>query len=365
MKNYSLFAFAIIILAACNSGKTSQNFEEGALYYDTIEVSIDYPFLSKYTQHSAYVKHDTLFWSGYNHMTHSIDIFDLTNLKACQSIQLEKEGPNSIIDVINFTIADTLLLFIDYQNNLNLYSRLNNNVLKRISPVADTEYRMYYNGVLSGSYISSVSMRLKESSLMFPIFPIKDQAIDDLLAVEMDLSTLKQSYLPLKYPDEMKEDLTFYSSLSFISLMNYDDRIVYNFPYSSNVYVYWKNNASINILPMESKMTDNKTRKLESPNRRLRELFKYEDETLRFREPYYCKEYDKYLRVHHDYVDKNTEQRESFLMSYNNTTKKTTEYKLPASFTPIYFVENNKLFFLLKSNDDSSLKFAVIELAKI
>lgn len=365
MKNCYLIVLAIIILASCNGDKASHNFEESTLRYDTIAVSIDYPYLSKYTQHSAYVKHDTLFWSGYNHMTHSIDIFDITNLKACQSIQLEKEGPNSIIDVSNYIIEDTLLLFIDYQNNLNLYSRLNNNVSKRISPVADTEYRMSYNGVLSGPYVSSVSMRLRESSLMFPIFPIKDQTVDDLLAIEMNLSTLKQTYLPLKYPDEMKEDLSFYSSLSYISLMNYDDRIVYNFPYSSKVYVYWKNNASINILPMESKMTDNKTRKLDSPNRRIRELFEYEDEALRFREPYYCKDYDKYIRVHHDYVDKNTEQRESFLMSYNNTTKETIEYKLPTSFSPIYFVESNKLFFLLKSDDDSKLEFAVVELAKI
>ena len=131
MKNCYLL-FAIIILASCNGKKAFHNFEEGTLRYDTIAVSIDYPYLSEYTQHSAYVNHDTLFWSGYNHMTHSIDIFDITNQKTCQSIQLEKEGPNSIINVTNYIIKDTLLLFIDYQNNLNLYSRLNHNVSKRI-----------------------------------------------------------------------------------------------------------------------------------------------------------------------------------------------------------------------------------------
>lgn len=362
MKRVHILAAIIILLSSCNNGKTFNGAIDKGLRFDTMSIVINYPYLSSYTLHSSYVKLDTLFWSGYNHMTHCIDIFDLTNKKVHKTIQLEKEGPNGIINFSNYVLADTFLVFADYQNKISIFSIPNKTVYKRITPIPDSKYRLCYNGLLSGTYNSSISMRLHDNSLIYPIYPIKEQNADDILAVNLELPTCQYSNLPFVYPDEMIEDFSQYGSLTYISLMNYRDRIVYNFPYSSNIYIYDKISSQIKTIPLDSKITKNKSKKMTAPKRDYSEVFKYEDETLRFRETYYFDKGNKYVRVHHNDINEDPNIRETYLVTYDNTTLNMKEYKIPHSFSHIYFATNESLVFLLNSSNDYELKFATVDI---
>ena len=365
MKGFHILAAIIILLSSCNNGKTFNGAIDKGLRFDTMSIVIDYPYLSSYTLHSSYVKLDTLFWSGYNHMTHCIDIFDLTNKKAHKTIQLEKEGPNGIINFSNYILADSFLVFADYQNEISLFSIPNKIVYKRLTPVPNSMYRLCYNGLLSGTYNSSVSMRLHNNSLIFPIYPIKGQNTDDILAVNLELSTYQYSNLPFTYPDGMIEDFSQYGSLTYISLMNYKDRIVFNFPYSSNIYIYDKSSSQIKSIPLDSKSTKNKSKKMTALKRDYSEVFKYEDETLRFRETYYFDKSNKYVRIHHNDINNETNIRDTYLITYNNATQNVEEYKIPPFFSHIYFAANENLVFLLNSSNDNELKFAIVDINSI
>lgn len=165
MKEFHILVAIVILLSSCNNSKTFNGVVNKELCFDTISIDIDYPYLSSYTLHSSYIKLDTLFWSGYNYMTHSIDIFDITNKKVHKTIQLEKEGSNSITNFSNYILADTFLVFADYQNKISLFSIPNRIVYKRFVPVPNSKYRLCYNGLLSGTYNSAISMRLHNNSI--------------------------------------------------------------------------------------------------------------------------------------------------------------------------------------------------------
>ena len=365
MKEFHILAAVLIFLSSCNNSKTFKSEGDKGLCFDTISIAIDYPYLSSYTLHSSYVKLDTVFWSGYNYMTHCIDIFDITNKKVHKTIQLEKEGPNSITDFSNYILADTFLAFADYQNKISLFSIPNKIVYKRFSPVPNSKYRLCYNGLLSGTYNSSISMRLHNNSLIYPVYPVKGQNVDDILAANLDLSTYQYSNLPIAYSDEMIEDFSQYGSLTYISLMNYKDRIVYNFPYSSNIYIYNKSNSQIKTIPLDSKQTKNKSGKMTVSKRDYSEVFKYEDETLRFRETYYFDKNDKYVRIHHNDFNHNTNIRETYLIAYDDDTQEMREYKVPNLFSHIYFSTNESLVFLLNDSNDNELRFATVNINNI
>ena len=48
------------------------------------------------------------------------------------------------------------------------------------------------------------------------------------------------------------------------------------------------------------------------------EVFKYEDETLRFRETYYFDKSNKYVRIHHNDINNETNIRDTYLITYNS-----------------------------------------------
>lgn len=201
--------------------------------------------------------------------------------------------------------------------------------------------------------------------MIFPIYLVKGQNVDDILAVNLDLSTYQYSNLPFTYSDEMIEDFSQYGSLTYISLMNYKDRIVYNFPYSSNIYIYEKSSSQIKTIPLDSKITKNKSKKMTALKRDYSEIFKYEDETLRFRETYYFDKSDKYVRIHHNEINKDTNIRETYLITYDNATQNMKEYKIPYLFSHIYFSAKESLVFLLKESNDKELKFAIVDIDNI
>lgn len=362
MKRTIFFLYAFMLfLVSCNTNSATKN-DENVLDFDTISIPIDYPYLSDYTLSSSCLKNDTILWSGYNHMTHSIDIFDITNKRIYNTIPLENDGPNGVINISNYILNDSAIIFLDYQNLLTSISISRGLAFNKIEPLSDTEYQINYNGLLSGTF--NTTLNINDNRLLLPIFPIKEQNIKDLLAISIDLSTNEKVKLPLIYPNEMKEDLSQYGSLTYISLMDYKDRIVYNFPYSSNIYIYWKENSLVETIKFNSNKTKNKSDKNSADLGDYRALYEYENNSLRFREVYYDNNSNKYIRIHHDALEDKI-CRDSYLMSYDNTRNFIKEYKLPDSFSHNYFIKDNKLFFLMKDTDDTELKFAIIDINNI
>ena len=364
-------ALCVSMLLACSSGnKPTETIYAGVLKYDSLSIPIDYPCLGFYYQTAHYKDGDTLYWAGYNHLLHSIEVFDLTNRKTMASYELEPEGPNAITknQFSCFLMNDSMFVFKGYRNELKLLSRKDGKLLKAIFTLSpEDEYQLQYRGVLNGEYSRGFRMRWDGENVVTPLFTKNGQKMHDPLFLSVNLRTSETERLPLSYPESMEGDLNKYGSLTCPFFTMSEDRLVYNFAYSSQVYVAMKGTDEVQTLAMNSNATPNRsdTKDGNIERRDIMRNFDYEENTLRFSQVNYDKQADVYLRTHYASREKMTAVRDSYLMVYKCRTGKMLEYELPEEVTTRYFVVDGYAYFQLKNSEDSHLYFAVVRLADL
>ncbi len=358
------------LLMACSSHQEQkQTVSAGVLEYDSLSIPIDYPYLGFYYQTAYYQEGKNLYWAGYNHMLHSIEVFDLTNRCTVQSFELEPEGPNAVQknQISDFVVNDSLFVFRGYRNDVKVLSRKDGTLLKTIMTLSpEDNYQLNFRGTRDGSY-GGFEMRWDEERIVTPLFTKQKQTVEDKLTLSVDLNTEKSEILPLSYPEEMKEDMGQYGSLTFPNFTIAEDRWVYNFSYSSRVYIYEKGTGEVQVLDMKSNATPNQASSMES-NSEKRNIVKsgmYESTTLRFGQVYYDETTDVYVRLHHAGREKIMDDRKSYLIVCRCKTGEALEYELPKDFSTRYFVANGHAYFLLKNHDDVCLRFAVVDLREM
>ena len=366
-----IIALMASLLMACSSeNKQAETISAGVLKYDSLTIPIDYPCLGFYYQTAHYKDGNTLYWAGYNHLLHSIEVFDLTNRKTMASYELEPEGPNAITknQFSCFLMNDSMFVFRGYRNELKLLSRKDGKLLKTIFTLSpEDEYQLQYRGVLNGEYSRGFIMRWDGENVVTPLFAKNGQKMHDPLFLSLNLRTSETERLPLSYPESMEGDLNKYGSLTCPFFTMSEDRLVYNFAYSSQVYVAMKGTDEVQTFAMNSNATPNRsdTKDGNIERRDIMRNFDYEENTLRFSQVNYDKQADVYLRTHYASREKMTAVRDSYLMVYKCRTGKMLEYELPEEVTTRYFVVDGYAYFQLKNSEDSHLYFAVVRLADL
>lgn len=360
-----------LIMAVCMMSCTlpeghKQTISAGVLEYDSLSIPIDYPYLGFYYRISCYEEGGNLYCAGYNHLMHSIEVFDLTNRCTVQSYELEPEGPNAVLknQISDFLVNDSLFVFRGFRNDVKVLSRKDGALRKTIMTLSpEDNYQLNFRGTRDGTY-GGFEMQWEEQKIVMPLFTKQKQTMEDRLALSVDLYTEEAEILPLSYPEEMKEDLGCYGSLTFPDFTTSEDRWVYNFAYSSRVYIYRKETGEVQVLDMKSNTTPNQASFNDSnlKERNLRKNAEYESTTLRFGSVYYDKTADVYVRMHHAGKEKIMDKRKSYLMVHRCKTGETLEYELPEDLSPQYFVADGCLYIELKNSDDVCLRFAVVDL---
>ena len=355
------------LMMACSSGQEQkQTISAGVLKYDSLSIPIDYPYLGFYYRISCYQEGGNLYCAGYNHLMHSIEVFDLTNRRTIQSYELEPEGPNAVLknQISDFLANDSLFVFRGFRNDVKVLSRKDGTLLKTIMTLSpEDNYQLNFRGTRDGSY-GGFEMRWDEGRIVTPLFTKQKQTVEDKLTLSVDLTTEESEILPLTYPEEMKEDVGWYGSLTFPNFTIAEARWVYNFSYSSRVYIYEKGTGEVQVLDMKSNATPNQASSMDS-NSEKRNIVKsgmYESTTLRFGQVYYDETTDVYVRMHHAGKEKIKDKRKSYLMIHRCKTGETLEYEMPEDLSAIYFVSGGRIYIELKNPDDVCLRFAVVDL---
>lgn len=361
-------AFCAGMLMACSSGNgQKQTVSAGVLEYDSLSIPIDYPYLGFYHQTAHYKSGNTLYWAGYNHMLHSIEVFDLSRRSTVCSFELEPEGPNGIQRNMmeKFAMNDSLFVSYCYSLGIKVLSRVDGKMRNTIFPFsAEEDYQLHFRGSLDAAYSDGFGMRWDGESLVMPVFAKNGQKMDDAMALSLDIESSKWEKLPLAYPDVMKDDLGKYGSLTSPFLTVGEDRIVYNFPYSSQVYVFMKETGEVQTFFMNSNATSNRAEPKDAniKARNFRENFEYERMTLRFGAVYYDKMSDAYVRMHFGAREEMFGEQDAYLMVYKCKTGEMMEYELPEHLSTRYFVVDGCVYIQLKNSDDTHLRFAVMKL---
>ena len=359
------------LLMACSSGSNQkETISAGVLKYDSLSMPIDYPCLGFYYQTAHYKDGNTLYWAGYNHLLHSIEVFDLTNRKTIASYELEPEGPNAITQnqFSCFLMNDSMFVFKGYRNELKLLSRNNGKLLKTIFAVSpEEEYQLQFRGTLNGEYSRGFRMRWDGENIVAPLFAKNGQKMHDPLFLSVNLRTSETERLSLAYPESMEGDLGNYGSMTCPFFTMSEDRMVYNFAYSSQVYVAIKGTDEVQTFAMNSNATPNRSASKDGniKQRDIRRNFDYEENALRFSQVNYDQQTDVYLRTHYASREKMTDKRDSYLMVYKGSTGEMLEYELPKEVTSRCFVVDGHAYFQLRNSADSHLYFAVVRLADL
>ena len=358
------------LMMACSSGQEQkQTISAGVLKYDSLSIPIDYPYLGFYYRISCYEEGGNLYCAGHNHLMHSIEVFDLTNRRAVQSYELEPEGPNAVLknQISDFVVNDSLFVFRGYRNDVKVLSRKDGTLRKTIMTLSpEDNYNLNFRGARDASY-GGAEMRWDEGRIVTPLFTKQKQTLEDKLALSVDLTTEKVEILPLSYPEEMKEDLGQYGSFTFPNFAIAEDRWVYNFAYSSRVYIYRKETGEVQTLDMKSNATPERPSPagIKEGERNIRKNVEFESTALRFCNVYYDRTADVYVRMHHAGVEDFMDKRKSYLMIHRCKTGETLEYEMPEELSAKYFVSGGRIYIELKNHDDVCLRFAVVDLKNL
>lgn len=357
MKKTFFCLFVSLFLFSC-SGKKKMEMDELSVY-DSISVSIDYPILPQYVRLVPYCKDASIYATGYNHYNHSIDFVNLSGGDNF-IITLQKEGPDAVLPVQLFCFLGDKIVCRDGSGILTL--AMDGSVMNRL-PRKDLEmpaeqYSLGVKGLYNYRYLNSF-----DNKVLIPLSPITR---GDSIHIGKMYDVLHDSseFLPPCYPPEVVDNIQYLESLSVPDINMYGtDKIVYNFPFSSQVYLYdWKK-LKMKVLDVQSGTIDNELdfeewKDMGEVDRAVKEFY-----MSRFGRVYYSPLLGKYYRVHYGTQEKGSGKlRNMYLMVFDESGSYTKEYLLPLQFSEQYFFLDNNLYFACRNSNDDFFNIARISL---
>ena len=371
MKRIFFYSLSILLLhVSCKK----QNNTTKELIYEELKIEVDYPFLPYYDNVSLMEKDDIVYLGGYNSRIHSFDFISLSEreLSSNISVKLQKEGPEQIGSVSPFSFSDESILLNDIKSIkvISFQGKVirNMDVDSLFKSLGVENFSRKPLGVNPGGY-QKVEYIATTNSFILPIIPSTDK--DDIsnysIGINIDINNDNSALFPSKFPSDLNENFKSYGGLIIPYINSFSDRIVYNFPYSSNIYVWDKESNSTSIINMASKTIDDKAPPMEK-EMRAKEKFEYEYKVQRFRDVHYSSSLKKYFRIHHSPKQKifNDVPSRSYLMIYNIKNNSQKEYILPDNASSQYIFSDDILYVLCDEiNEENEMRIFKIDLAKI
>lgn len=276
-KKYIFICFFIILVTTFGC-KESQNkylipnaFSKfiATVNNDYVSIPIDSLSLYYYQKHSILKINDNYFLYGYNHMTHSIDIFNITKRKLVRHIPLEKQGPNGIIQVYGLNVLDSSNIYVIDQYKLKClnnfgditswytlnYDDLSNNLSGYFIQFNEARFNItQQNDTFIGYFIDSRIRgdNREKGNLTHPIIGT------------INLSKGIVEFLPIYYSDFILNNNGDFSSEITPNITFCKDKILFGFPVESNIFAYDRLSGSTRKFGGASKFCSNLAKRYSS-----------------------------------------------------------------------------------------------------
>lgn len=332
--------------------------------YDSISVDIDYPYLSNYTRLKPIVRNGELYVVGYNHYEHYYDFINLSRGEHF-SVKLQREGPDGVLTHGRFWVNEKGIVCQTHAGlvALDMQGKVQHRVPMEelLAPKEIYLARPRGSGLMNYDYAGSF-----ESQCYIPLSPLKKD-VDVAIGKVYDAETRSLELLPVLYPEPVKA-LFQVGTLTMPRInASGEDKIIYNFPYSSKVYLYDRQTQETLVMDMPSQTVPNELDMKEFDLSSWAEKGLKEMATSRFGWVHYSAKAEKYYRVH--YSDRQgigdleeNRNRKIYLMVYDEKKRTIKEYLLPTEFSEIYFIHDDVLYFDFDGTNDEVLTFAKIDL---
>lgn len=356
------FLWSLSFLVSCNIlGEPKKE-----LIYSVCAIPIDFPYIANYPYITVSSGDDQkLSLGAYNYKTHAFDLFDLECLQPSADYGFKAEGVDEISDVQCLSMSADRIMVKNilgvklFDHSLNMISSI---PLRRIKDSLGMEYQTSPRGIRIGNY-NKLNYREGSDKLYLPICPVgvNPEGFEPSLGIEVDLRTRAVTFLPLTYPLEYSTLVESYGSLLFPSFTDMGNQLIYNYAYSSKIFVYDKQEKSTKVYSPKSRFTPEEAVPL-AKGIGLKNSVAYQRNSLRFLEVYAVGDY--YFRIHIGEREGKDTPQTSYLMILDQKFNPIQEYILPTDFTTVYTVYQGHIYIQKEmdpENPDAELSLAVVD----
>jgi hypothetical protein len=220
----------IVLLISCSQKKE----EEKLMSYEVsiIKIPIFPPLLNSYMIYDNYTENEKNWFVGYNDINHSLDFFDLDQQLYIKKVELAREGPNGVGNLLDFKVvnSDSLILYefgrLHFMNESHQLKRTVE--LGEYFHIGQPIYNFYFKMILDDKrkkiffYLRNNSEQLDQHKIGF-------------------YNLNKEVFEPLEighneYYKKSNGNLGFISYLGSHGLWN--NSLLFNYQYESSLYLY-------------------------------------------------------------------------------------------------------------------------------
>lgn len=264
MRSFVYWILLFMLLNSCDFALEKLPLNKYGEFIDTIHKQVvftsseDVLELKTYSTSSSWMEDSLEVIIAYNHRLHALDVLNI-NKKNIRSIRLFREGPNGIVGKISAICPigkDSIWVY----DGLNLY------LLDDIGRVQRKIYLGTQDEILIRTNFamntSNFIYNEKRHSILYPAMRNNGWTIE-----EFDLNdnkVVKEVLLPNSVCNE--DNSLRYANLNEPNVYFRDEKVIYNFPYESSIYVLDLNTSCLSIYGGASANTDNIAKECNSNN---------------------------------------------------------------------------------------------------
>ncbi len=208
---------------------------------------------------SAEIEGENIFF-GYNKKLHSIDIINLSKKRPLKQILLSKDGPNSVGLLVvgiayyggSILVDDSYYYYkIDFEGKILskiskndlLGSLIKDYTFNKVMPIMWMGYRFLLIDPVKGEFAVTL-YPLNNSDISLPLY---------VAVISVD-SWKVTSLIKVPFPDFIKREGDMYE-LNVLNAILVNNKMVYNYPASSKIFVYDRITKDLNVIDFEPKLS--------------------------------------------------------------------------------------------------------------
>ena len=300
-----LLLSSLIVLFSCNNDNSiinnkmsSRNITELDVTSSSIELTEEY--LNNYYTQTAFSNDGNDYMVAYNHKTHHIDLFNLTT-KEKHTIQLHAEGQSAIPQRVDALYANTPnAIWIYAMGSVYLLNNEGEIDKKYNLPVDEGEH------IINNANYSNATIKLdydaESNSLRYVTVDMSDKSYFYINEFDLETETVKKT--ELSYTEAEQGIGEKFGWMQHPNVTYRNNKVIYNFPFNSNVYTLNLDTQEMDSFGGKSKFTKNTTTETDLAS--MDTWFRHTVENVHFYEVNYDTHKDCYYRLHSEGVDFNS-----------------------------------------------------------
>jgi hypothetical protein len=362
-KILSYILIIVVFTVGCTGEKKEINDIRFEYKPDTLSIPIDEYHLSAYLSIPNHTSNNNLY--VFNSKVYAIDVIDLHQKQVLKSIKLEKEGPDGIPNVSAFVICDSAIIIESYDRYsfISFDGSIKNRISKTDLELDNHDYSIITKKKIGVSNFKNFSVNCSKNELIVPVYKIREDNYQGCCIASVDMKNSHTELLPIPYPESFKQG-KFYGNMDEPQITLKNDSLIYNFPNSSQIFIYNSCTKDIVTHNITSGYTNNATESLSSDAEQA-EIIKHYVSSLFFHRICYDKYRNLYYRLHTDKINMNEKpgEKKIYLTVLDENFTKLGEIKLPFNFYQVYNITEQGIVFQLIDSGKNEDFFTVVFLS--